>query len=1758
VRVQLRTAPDTNFSSPHNTWYGPGVTANAEFVTTATTAEAACTRTGAGATKTVTCLVDPASPLNASGKGYVQYKVTIEGLAAEALTVVDDVQVVYAVNSPPTVSSVTASQGADGAVTVSYSVSDPDNSSFTVGLFYDVGLRLPSSSGAADATISVDAQGLDLSALVPPEGVLLLDNEQVKYFRVSGNSFVTNTLTGKPIVRGAYNTLPASHAAGATVWVRATDGQVANDFSRTAAASGHVGSNVAAGTGRGIQWRPAQDIPGSIYLTGQNLRVVANDGEAVKQVGGATIATDFTLDTKPPQLPSNALDVTGTGVQTTSTGFKTMDAAVTLTLTGLDASNDNPAGNRLAVCNGAACGTPTAGELIAGTPGWSALAAYTATRSATLDSSNQTSPQQVRVAVVDPAGNVTVRSKSIVLDATAPPRPQNFTVQDASSDKVGGLVYMRWDQLPPFQDGYGANDFARFRIFRDNLACASPTNGFCELTSFSGVTITSYADASVVAGTTYRYRVITEDNIGNTSDTLADALATFPSTTANGSAGVTGTAQAPPTPVISNVRVTAVTETTATVTWDTDVASDSRVAYAATASPPPDFAGYPTQGVACAAGGTGCATSGADGHAVTLRGLDPSTRYYLEARSAAPGGPTATKSQEGGTPFSLTTLTPPPVVKPVISNPSVTVTHSTATFTWTTDLDSDSFVEYGTSSQLGITAATYGQRDSTRSHTVVVGNLTPATTYYYRLNSTAGQGTGVHPTPPAAPLSLTTLQDPSDATPPQYSNVQVTNVQHNTATVTWTTNEPATEFVEFWKDGDSARRIWPPTPGSLKTSHSVQLPLDLTPETTYRFVVISYDASNNGLPSSEQPPFTTLPDPGNIPAPTITGLRHDPPTATSVAIYFATDVPADASVIYSADGGPDSIQYFPTLTLDHAVTLLNLTPGKTYTFKVRAANANGLSSEAATCAGAPCTFATPTSNSPLPEIVAGSISVTDVGPFQATVRWRTTQPGNSMVEFGTAVSTGGLPIYGRSFGSVKENVTDHAVALPSDLLSGETYYFRVRTRDAYEQLVVYPATPDPTDSTCAADRYNCRNPSFTTTASDLIQVAEKKSPPIITGVGALLVTDVKVVVGWTTDKPADSEVFLGTSTTYCSPDQPPAWGCPKLDAPPPKGTNANALTRAHSLTVEGLTPTTTYYFKVASTDGLDQRAEDDRGGLGYSFTTTAGTEAVSQEEYDQLQQQIADLQSQIAQVEGQLQDPNLSDGDRAALQAELDRLKAELARLQGVIPQTDAVPPVITEVQVSNVTDTTADVTWNTDEPATSIVQYGETAAYGALAGDSTSRLTGHTVKLTRLAPGTDYHYRVVSYDAAGNRAESTDATFTTKGVKGTETPAEEQEPGEGKEKDKKGKDELDEATKRIQSLSADKKLSVERILDLLRDFTEDEVGQILSSVGVQLVSPPEFVGGAPRVEVTTNSATITWRTNRESDSRVAYAAETSYAPSRDEPYQTETGDTSRFVIEHEVTLLNLGPNTRYHFQVRSRERAGRTARAADRTFTTLPLKPEVTGLAVAEVTERTATLTWKTNVPTKTVVDYTERATKATRSQGDPQLVTAHRFTLTGLAPDTAYEAVVRAEDEGGLATAAKPLTFATGRDEQPPEVAKVRTDVTLSPGKSEFAQAIVTWTTDEPATSQVLYEEGITQSPELKNASPENAEHLVNHVVVLNRLRPATVYRFRVISTDPAGNRAESRDYTLLTPQKKETVLEIIIKNFEETFGFLKAIGR
>lgn len=80
----------------------------------------------------------------------------------------------------------------------------------------------------------------------------------------------------------------------------------------------------------------------------------------------------------------------------------------------------------------------------------------------------------------------------------------------------------------------------------------------------------------------------------------------------------------------------------------------------------------------------------------------------------------------------------------------------------------------------------------------------------------------------------------------------------------------------------------------------------------------------------------------------------------------------------------------------------------------------------------------------------------------------------------------------------------------------------------------------------------------------------------------------------------------------------------------------------------------------------------------------------------------------------------------------------------------DETAPTITAGPAVAATDCSATVTWVTDEPATSEVEWGETAALGRRA-ERTGFATGHSVRLDGLEPGSRHFVRVGSSDPAGN-----------------------------------------------------------------------------------------------------------------------------------------------------------------------------------------------------------------------------------------------------------------------------------------------------------------------------------------------------------------------------------------------------------------------
>lgn len=94
----------------------------------------------------------------------------------------------------------------------------------------------------------------------------------------------------------------------------------------------------------------------------------------------------------------------------------------------------------------------------------------------------------------------------------------------------------------------------------------------------------------------------------------------------------------------------------------------------------------------------------------------------------------------------------------------------------------------------------------------------------------------------------------------------------------------------------------------------------------------------------------------------------------------------------------------------------------------------------------------------------------------------------------------------------------------------------------------------------------------------------------------------------------------------------------------------------------------------------------------------------------------------------------------------------------------DTTPPVLSSIASGGVSIDQATLTWASDEPADTQVEYGTTTAYGQSSSLAPALVTGHSAKITNLTKDTTYHYRVKSRDASGNLGVSRDYTFSTAG----------------------------------------------------------------------------------------------------------------------------------------------------------------------------------------------------------------------------------------------------------------------------------------------------------------------------------------------------------------------------------------------------------
>ena len=541
----------------------------------------------------------------------------------------------------------------------------------------------------------------------------------------------------------------------------------------------------------------------------------------------------------------------------------------------------------------------------------------------------------------------------------------------------------------------------------------------------------------------------------------------------------------------------------------------------------------------------------------------------------------------------------------------------------------------------------------------------------------------------------------------------------------------------------------------------------------------------------------------------------------------------------------------------------------------------------------------------------------------------------------------------------------------------------------------------------------------------------------------------------------------------------------------------STLTPKHSVTITGLTKVNTYFYKVISKDAQDNSTEDDNSGDSYSFSTTNEPGSGS------------------------------SGGGGGILV-----ITQQPTGGGGV--STDTTPPKISAIEVKDISHTEAIIIWQTNESADTFVEYGLIEEYekGTFGKHETKKL--HSLTLSSLSPATVYNFRVLGKDKKGNLGQSKNQIFTTLAITTNE--------------------ELKAA------IPTEEKDMVERAIDILKSLSSPysmaSLSQALEASARIVISPPFIAGEYPQVEVDATKAKFIWQTDKKSNSVVYLSSDQDYNESKDNPYLSEFGNYKEMVTTHEIETFGLEPSTLYHYKVESKPLIGPIAESKDRTFETVSLLPEISDINFDEVGEYKISVSWRTNVPCSSLVEYVNNDSGEKEEIRDSQFLRDHTVVISDLEPDINYSLKIFGEDESGNKASSPVLSFLTGVDVYPPDIIQVRTDSAISP-RGGKVQVIISWTTNELSTSQVFFQEGVNYDPNFTKSTIKDKTLTKKHVVVISTLKQGMVYLFSVQSEDSSNNIADSKNYVLLTPQQTKTVVQVIIENFEQTFGWINNFG-
>jgi chitodextrinase len=482
------------------------------------------------------------------------------------------------------------------------------------------------------------------------------------------------------------------------------------------------------------------------------------------------------------------------------------------------------------------------------------------------------------------------------------------------------------------------------------------------------------------------------------------------------------------------------------------------------------------------------------------------------------------------------------------------------------------------------------------------------------------------------------------------------------------------------------------------------------------------------------------------------------------------------------------------------------------------------------------------------------------------------------------------------------------------------------------------------------------------------------------------------------------------------------------------------------------------------------------------------------------------------------------------------------AEVSKTITTPDTVAPVLSSINASSVTDISAVITWGTNEPTDTQVQYGTTTAYGSSTTRVTTLVTVHSQTLTGLLPGTLYHYRVLSRDAAGNLTTSLDNTFTTAAPLPPPSST--------------------STTVRV-SPSADTFLNIDASVNsaepVLNTYTWP-ANQVANAVLMKF-NLSGLPAGAVIQSVTLNLALVESDTTADATYSVsvhkiinknpdlsratgyAYDGTNAWTASSccynnyplaqsdiSAAYDTEAIDKTLGNKVWDITAMvrewMSSPASNYGLLVNSDATKGadryRTFASMEHPTATLrpylsityststadTTPPVISSMAAGSITSNSATITWTTSEAADTQVEYGTTTAYGASTAIVSTLLTAHSQILTGLNPSTTYQYRVKSKDAAGNLATSGNGTFTTA---PLPDTTAPSIPGNLAASVLSAVQINLAWSasTDNVAVAGYrVYRNGVQVGT---TATPGYSD---------TGLLAATLYSYRVAAYDAAGN--------------------------------------